>query len=158
MRKTALVLALACAGCSGLIGFDVDTSGQSTIPGSPAGGVLGGLPAFGGFSDLSFTQSTAFQNNNTSKDHITACHLTKLSLKVVSPTTANLSFLSTVDFFIEAPGLSKVHIAGISAIPQGAVTVDLTVDARDISDYAKADSFSISSTATGQQPSQNTTI
>jgi hypothetical protein len=157
MRKFfALALTLCGAGCSGLIAFDVDSSGQSTIQGSPTGGIL--PPVFSGFNNLSFSQSSQFQNNNTNKDHISACHLSKLTLKIVSPPGATLGFLDKVDFFITAPNLAKVHIAGLASIPTAATTVDLQIDDRDIAAYAKSDSFSITTEATGRQPQTTTTL
>src|SRR5438045_178215 len=148
---------LLCSGCSGLINFDVDSNGQSTIPGSPTGSLLPGIIGFQGFNNLSFSQRAEFQNNNTNKDHISECRLTKLSLKVVSPTGNTLAFLTKIDFFIEAPNLPKVHIAGLTPVP-GTVSADLTLDDRDIAAYAKSDTFSITTEASGHSPSVNTTI
>src|SRR3954467_4843741 len=112
MRPRALLLALLLAllsglptGCSSLLSFDVDSSGTTTISG---GGLLSGLPGFSGFNNLSFSQSQQFANNNTNKDHISEARLTRLTLKVTSPAGADLSFLSKIDFFIEAPGQPKV--------------------------------------------------
>ena len=156
MRRFAIA-ALLCSGCSGLINFDVDSSGQSTIPGSPTGSLLPGIIGFGGFNNLSFSQSAQFQNNNTNKDHISECRLTKLTLKVVSPGGRTLSFLTKIDFFIQAPDLPKVHIAGLNPVP-GTVSADLVLDDRDIAAYAKSDTFSITTEAAGQTPSTDTTI
>ena len=158
MHKFALALALCGTGCAGLIAFDVDSTGTSTIPGSPTGGILPSFPGFTGFNNLSFSQSSVFQNNNTNKDHISACHLSKLTLKIVSPTGATLGFLDKVDFYITAPSLAKVHIAGLASIPAAATTVDLQIDDRDIAAYAKSDSFSITTEATGRQPTTTTTL
>src|SRR5947199_8738501 len=116
MRFFATVL-LLCSGCGNLVSFDVDSSGRSTIQGTPTGSLLPGVPGFGGFSDLSFSQSADFQNNNTNKDHVTECRLTNLTLKVVSPAGGTLAFLTKIDFYIEAPQLPKVHIAGLNPVP-----------------------------------------
>jgi hypothetical protein len=155
MRHFAIVI-LLCAGCSGLINFDVDSSGQSTIQGSPTGPLLPGF-GFAGFNKMSFSQSAQFQNNNTNKDHISSCRLTKLTLKIVSPASANLSFLNQIDFYIEAPNLPKVHIAGLTPVP-GGTSADLTIDDRDIAAYAKSDTFSITTQASGRTPTTDTTI
>lgn len=154
----ALCGALAAAGCSGLISFDVSSTGTTTVQGSPLGGVLDAFPAFGGFGNLSFSQSADFRNNNTNKDHVSSCHLTRLTLKVTSPAGGNLDFLSSVHFYIQAQGLDKVHLAGLDAVPKGATTVDLQIDDRDIAAYVKQDSFSITTTGTGRSPTQNTDV
>ena len=126
MRLLAALFAIPLLSCSSLISFDVDSSGTSTIPGSPTGGLLG-LPGFSSFNNFNIAQSSQFQNNNTNKDHISECRLTKLSLKVVSPTGNTLAFLTKIDFFIEAPNLPKVHIAGLTPVP-GTVSADLSSD------------------------------
>ena len=160
MRTLALLVALCCAGCPGLgqVAFDVDSSGQSTVQGSPLGGVLPKPPAFGNFGDLSFNQSQDFANQNTNKDHIDSARVSKLTLKVTSPANGSLSFLSSIEFDIQAPNLPLVRIAEAASIPAGASSVELTLDNVDIAPYAKADSFSITTKGTGTQPSQDTTI
>jgi hypothetical protein len=157
-RMAAALLAGGLAACASLLSFDIDSSGRSTIPAGAGGGLLGGLPGFSGFGSMSFAQSSAFQNNNTNKDHVSECRLKRLTLKVVTPAGADLSFLSKIDFFIEAPGLQKVHIAGKSPLPAGATSVDLDLDDLDIAPYARSDTFSITTQASGRAPAQSTTI
>jgi hypothetical protein len=160
MRRLTLVfLMLGTAGCPGLgqVGFSVDSQGQSTFQGNPAGGLLTVFPAFGSFGNLSFNQNQTFQNNNTNKDHVAEARLTKLTLKIVSPTGATLDFLSTVEFDIGAQGLPTIRIAE-ATIPASATTVDLTLDPQDIAPYVKADTFSITTKGTGHQPATNTTV
>src|SRR5216684_3557461 len=122
-------LMLGTAGCPGLgqVAFSVDSQGQSTFQGNPAGGFLSVFPAFGGFGSLTFKQNQSFQNNNTNKDHVAEARLTRLTLKIVSPTGATLNFLSTVEFDIGAQGLPTIRIAEAN-IPANATTVDLTLD------------------------------
>jgi hypothetical protein len=160
MRILALLLALPLAGCSGLLSFDIDSSGTSTIKGQPGGGLLGlgGLPGFSGFSNLNFSSRSEFQNNNTNKDHISQARITRLKLTVQSPAGADLSFLSKIDFFIEAPSLPKVHIAGKTPLPTGQGSVDLVLDDRDIAAYARSDSFTITTEVSGHAPTSDTTV
>ena len=156
-RVTLLFLVAGIAGCPGLgqVAFDVNSQGQSTVPGAgPAGGVLNVFPSFGNFN---FSQNQTFQNNNTDKSHVDSAHLSKLTLKVVSPASANLGFLNTVEFDISAPNLPTVRIAEAS-IPANVASVDLSLDAVDIGPYVKADSFSLTTKATGHQPSSDTTL
>lgn len=146
--KALTLFAVVLSGCSSLLSFDVQQSGQTTIQG---GGLLGSL----GFGSFSFNQSQDFQNNNTNKDHISECRLTKLTLKVVSG--SDLGFLQSITFYVSAPNLPKQKIASKTAI--GAVrTVDLDLENVDIAQYAKSDQFSITTDAAGSAPAQTTTI
>ena len=161
MRRSAPfalgLLLLSVSGCGGLISFDIDQSGTSTVPAQQAG-LLSGLPGFQGFSSFNLSQSSQFANNNTNKDHITECRLTRLTLKVTNPPGTDLSFLSRIDFFISAPNLDKIHIAGIAPLPPGQSSVDLKLDDVDIAKYARSDSFSITTAVSGQSPKADTTI
>lgn len=160
MRRVALLLALACAGCPGLnqIAFDVNSTGRSQIPGSPAGGVLPQLGGFGALTNMSFNQSHDFTNNNTDKDHIDSARLARLTLKVVDPPDQTLSFLSSVQFHIKTDTLPDKVIATATSIPQGAQSIELTIPDEELADYARADSFSITTNASGTSPTRNTTL
>ena len=154
-RLASLVPALALVGCGTVVSFDVSQKAQTTIPaGGPVAGVLGGF----GFQNLNFSQSSDFQNNNTSKDHVRECRLKQLTLKVVSPPGQDLHFLTKVEFFVEAPNLEKKRIASGTSFPSGVASVDLVPDDLDLAPYVRADSFSITTAATGTSPSQQTTL
>lgn len=163
MRNFALATCLALCGCSSLLSFDVDSSGTATIQGSPTGGLLGNaLGSFSGFSNFNVSQSQSFKNENTNKDHITECRVTKFTLKVTSPVApaagADLSFLTAINFTISAPNLPDQHIAGSTHFPAGQASVGLLLDDVDIARYCKSDSFSIKTDATGHAPSQDTQV
>lgn len=164
MRRLGLLAAiLLMSSCSSLLSFDVDSTGTATIQhGPPGSGLLGGtIPGFSGFDNFNVSQSQAFQNNNTNKDHISSCRLTKLRLTVTAPSASpgnDLSFLTSIQFFISAPNLPEKRIASSSSLPVGQSVVDLAIDDLDIASYAKADSFTIKTTATGHAPAQDTTV
>jgi hypothetical protein len=165
MRNFALpaCLALLC-GCSSLLSFDVNSSGTASIQGSPTGGLLGNAlgGGFGGFNNFNVSQSQDFKNENTNKDHISECRVTRLTLKVLKPVPpaagSDLSFLTQIDFFITAPNLPRLHIAGVKNPPVGQASVDLALDNVDIAAYAKSDTFSITTDAQGRAPASDTTI
>lgn len=164
MRRLGLLAALLLLNsCSSLLSFDVDSTGTATIQHGPPGtGLIGGaLPGFNGFDNFNVSQTQAFKNNNTNKDHISSCRLTKLRLTVTSPAASpgnDLSFLTSIQFYISAPNLPEQRIASSSALPAGQSVVDLAIDDVDIASYAKADSFSITTKATGHAPAQDTTV
>jgi hypothetical protein len=159
MRKWLPLALLVCAGCPGLgqVAFDINSSGQSTVQGSPAGALISSFGTFGSLANISFSNSSDFSNNNTNKDHVTKAQLTRLTLKVVSPSSATLDFISTIEFDIGASNLPTVKIAS-GSIPAAATTVDLTCETTDLSAYVKADNFSITTKGSGHQPSQDTTV
>lgn len=170
MQKSALVRAirlgllsglclssLGSSGCSGLISFDVNSQGNSTVPGSSPLLNLGGTP-FSGFNNISFSQSQAFQNNNTNKDHVSSARLTAFTLKVSAPSSQDLSFLRSVSFKIKTSTLGPQEIAHLESFPAGAKSVQLTLDDLELAPYVKSDSFTITTDAQGQSPPQDTTL
>ena len=160
MSKPFLLALLLAAGCPGLgqVAFDIQSQGQSTIPGSPVSGVLPSALGFDGLGPTQFSQSQDFSNHNTNKDHLTSCRVSKLTLKVTSPSGQTLSFLSRIEFFIQTSSLPAVRIAEALSIPPGAITIDLAIDDQQIAPYAKSDNFSITTKASGTSPQQNTVI
>ena len=164
MRRLGLLAALLLmSSCSSLLSFDVDSTGTATIQHGPPGSVLlnNALPGFNGFDNFNVSQTQAFKNNNTNKDHISSCRLTKLQLTVTSPSASpgnDLSFLTSIKFYISAPNLPEQLIASSSALPAGQSVVNLTLENVDIANYAKADSFSITTKATGHAPAQDTSV
>lgn len=150
--------AVALAACGSLLNFDVDASGVAQIQGSPLGGLIQLPAAFAGFTDINLSQTSQFKNQDTRKDHISSVRVTRLALTVTAPASQDLSFLSSVAFSIEAPGLPKKRIAHLDAFPAGAHTINLALDDLDIAAYAKADTFSITTDASGHQPPQDTSL
>ncbi len=159
--RTALAAAAALlsAGC-GLIQFDVDSKGTTTVQGNPLGAALPGQLGSFGFTNFDLSQQAGFNNKDTRKDHISSARLTKLTMKVTSPAGQDLSFFSSMKFTIAAasPPLPSKEIAHLESFPAGASTVSLILDDVDIADYAKADSFTITTQAAGRSPNQDTTI
>lgn len=152
-------LALLSTGC-GLIQFDVTSKGVTTVQGSAVGAVLPGLSNFGGFDNFDISQQAGFNNTDTRKDHISSARLTRLTMRVTSPQGQDLSFFSSMKFSISAskPALPSRQIAHLDSFPAGATSVDLILDDVDIADYAKADTFAITTQAAGHSPTQTTTI
>ena len=156
--KAAAALVGLAAACSPSIGIDIDASGTATVQGSALGSVLSLPGGFGGLTAINLSQEAAFKNQNTDRDHITSCRVSKLALKVTSPDSQDLTFLSSISFSIAAPNLPKLRIAHLDAIPAGARSVNLSLDDAQLGAYCKADSFSITTDASGHAPPQDTTI
>jgi hypothetical protein len=161
MRTAAAALfaaaGLALAGCNPTVTFDSTVHGSSTVPGSALGS-LGGPLNLTGFNNINFSQQAALQNNNTDKNHLDHVRVKSLLLTVTSPSGSDLSFLTSLAFSIEAPGVAKAQIAHQTTFPKGQAAVQMLIDAVDLTPYAKADSLTITSAGAGTSPAQDTTI
>jgi hypothetical protein len=160
MRLSRLALpglaSLVLIACNPTVSFDSPVEATATIQGSslPISGPLTGL----GFNNINFNQSANLSNNNTDKDHVVHVTQKSFTLSVTSPSGGDLSFLQSLAFSVSAANLPTVEIAHQTVFPKGQASVDMVIDNVDLAPYAKADSFSITSTGSGTAPSKDTTI
>jgi hypothetical protein len=110
-----------------------------------------------GLQNVNASNLQGFPSNQTAKDHIQSARAKKITIKVTSPTTQDLFFLSSLAFSISATGLPDKQFAHLAPFPH-APSADLTLDDVDLAPYLKADSFSISTTASGTPPPQDTVV
>jgi hypothetical protein len=150
--------ALAPLGC-GLIQFDVPVEGDSQVPGCTGLTCVLVQLGFTQFSSLDLSQSQQWQNNQANKDKVSSAILTAASLDVTVPDGGDISFLQSLQFFVAAPDAGTVLIAEGHSFPAGQPHVDLTAHPEvELAPYVKADSMTITSNVSGQQPAQNTTV
>jgi hypothetical protein len=164
MRIVRLGLAvLSLTNCGGLVSFDVTQQGQATIPGATLlGQLLNGIPAMQGFTSFDVSQSQEFENHNAEKSLVKTARLTSVTLKITSPSDADFAFLDSIEFWAEANG-NSVRVAHKSNIASRGLrapnpTLILDLDDIDLAAFVKADTMSITSKASGRQPSQDTTF
>ena len=127
------------------------------VMGSPLGEVLGPL-AFTGFEGIDVSESQDFRNQGYTKNEMDSVRLSSIALSISAPDDGNFDFFTRLSFFAEADGLPKVEVARLDPIPKGSQSIDMDILDVELVDYASADSMTITSTATGTSPSQNTII
>ena len=162
MRRPFLMAAAVAllSGC-GLIGFDEQKTGDATVPGGGiTGTLLGALPAFGGLSTFDLTQNEDFQKN---KGLVSSVKLTSLTMQISAPNTQDYSFLDTVDFFVASDGGTPVEVAhqeNISTLGLAAPNPTLTfqLDDVELKPYVEGSTTTLTTTAGGRQPPQDTTL
>lgn len=85
-----------------------------------------------------------FSINDTRKDLVEEIRLTTLTLTVTSPAASDFSFLSSIEVFISADGLSEERVAWNNAVPADAGPVlQLTTTNSDLKEYIKKDRFKL---------------
>ena len=154
-----LVLLLLVVRCAGLDTFEVNESADSTIQGATILENLVGDIGFSGFLDMDIAQSTELQNQGVERHQIDAVHVTALSLTITDPPSGqDFTFLDSLEFYVEAPSVSRQRIAFGGPFAAGAARIELQLDDIDLAPYAAAPSMSITTEATGRRPSQTVTI
>jgi hypothetical protein len=140
--------------------FDVKAAGEATIPGSLVG-QLTGLPGISNFASLDLSQTQDFKNQNVNKDHLQSVKTKSLVLSLKDPQAGqNFAFLDSIEFYAQLPNddASKVRFAHKDAVPHDATTFPLDLDDAELLTFVVAPAMSITTSAKGRSPSQDTTI
>lgn len=93
---------------------------------------------------ISSNSKSTFDVNNTRKDLIQQIKLSKLSLKIVSPSDGDFSFLKSIEIYISTDSLEEKKVAWNDSIPSdvGNEVILETTD-EDLQEYIKSDSFTL---------------
>jgi hypothetical protein len=157
-RAVAFALLFACTTCDGIDNFQVDETSRALIPGATIVDELTELP-FGSFGDIDLSQNTELKNQGATKDNIDSVKISVLELTVIDPASGqDFTFLTSLKFFVEAPGLPRALIASGGPFPEGASKVELTLEDVELKPYATAESMSITTESNGRRPRQDTTV
>ena len=143
MRNYFFVLLLipilgGCSKIDELTKFNMDYDQTVILPSST--GV--NLPFDMFTPDTETNSETEFSVNDTRKDLIEEIKLTKLELRITSPSEADFSFLNSIEVFLSAEGLDEIKIAYLNEV-QDNVGNDLSLDTSDVDlkEYIKKDKF-----------------
>ena len=154
-----LASAILWIGCDGsLITIPVEQRAETTVA---AGTILEDLLGDMGFSDflaMDIVQSEELQNQGVAPGDVQDVRLVALSLEAKSPGGSDLSFLSSVEFWVEAPDLPRARVASAIAFPEGQAHVAFTIDDLDLTDYATSQSMTLTTEVTGHRPDEDTLV
>ena len=159
LSRTALVCIIACQGQVATI--ELSESAEATIEGqSTLGGItdLVGTLGFDGFTEMDISQSQALVNQGVQPGDIETAIVTSFTLSAVDPDDADLSFISSLEIWVEAPDLEPVLVASQIEFPEGVSVVEFDLEDVDLVDYVVSDSMNITTEATGTVPSDTITI
>ena len=133
-------LFVCCDKLDELTKFDIEYSQRATIPSST--GI--NLPFDIFTPEMETNSESKFAVNDTRKDLIEEITLTELELVLISPDTADFSFLNSIEVFISADGLDEIQIASLSEVPEDAGNrITLNTSDADLKEYIKKDEFSL---------------
>ncbi len=94
--------------------------------------------------DIESNSASTFENNNTKKDLVEEIRLEALSIVVLSPSNGDLSFLKSIEIYIEADGLDEKLIAWKDNIESNVgSSLSLETSGDDLKAYIKKDNFQL---------------
>lgn len=135
--RAACLLAVALAGCASLDQFDIELSAEVTIPGTASR--IPGISMSRGFPGGSEI-SRRIENKGVKPSDVKTARLSKGALRVVAPEDGDLSYLESLELFVEADGLEKKRVASADRqVFEGKpARVDLVLDDVELQPYVTA--------------------
>lgn len=120
--------------------FDLEYTSNITVPASAGLN----LP-FDLFTPEVTTQAESeFSVQNTNKELVEEITLDEMKLTITSPSNVRLDFLKSIEFFLEADGLSEIRVAYVEEVPDNVGTeLSLTTVENNLREYVIKDKFSL---------------
>ena len=160
--KRWLILACVCAwwacGNGALTHILVADGARTTVDsGTVIEEVLGDF-GFGELVAMDITASEELVNQGVEPGDISSAQLDSFQLSADAPEDADLSFLESVEIWVEAPELEPVLVAYADDFPVGEATVTFDVVEVDLTDYVVSESLTLSTEVRGGRPSETTEV
>jgi hypothetical protein len=153
--RLAVLASLLLVGCQ-LNAFDSTITGESTVAGVSSVAPLSAIPPFGAFSAIDFAHNADFKAEGVTKDDLNLAKVTRLTLKIESPSDQDFSFLDDVSFFARS-GDQRVLVARKSDVSGEGLhapnpTLELDTTGADLTPYVTAPTMSLEVEAHGRAP------
>lgn len=145
---------LACQ--SDLFHIEVSEQSKATVEqGTVLEDLIGDL-GFDEFVSMDITAAEELQNQGVAPGDIQEVYLTALTLSAGDG--LDLSFLHSMELYVESPGLEKVRVAWQDTFPEGESTVEFNLDEVDLTEYVVSQSVTITTEVDAQRPEEDTEV
>ncbi|UYZ58146.1 hypothetical protein [Hymenobacter latericus] len=144
LATMALLSAVACKKLDKILTFTIEDSQNIRVAGSnlPFGSVIPVAPV-----SVTTKSEDRFRNEDTRADLVKDVSLTKLTLTITDPNTANFDFLESITIYISTDQNDRVPLASLSSVPRGVRTIDLQPSGAKLDKYIKASSYTLTTEA-----------
>lgn len=130
----------SCNKLKELTQFDINYTETVTVP---ANTILN-LPFNLDDQEIESNSGSTFESNNTKKDLIDEIILKKLEIVHKSPSSDDLSFLKSIEVYIEADGLAEIRVAWKDNIENTVgKKLELETTKEDLKEYVKKDKINL---------------
>jgi hypothetical protein len=143
-RELLGLMLVASLGCE-VANVDVVRHGTATIPKDGAFEVM----RFDGFE---LTLGEIHDEMGIERKDVSDATLEQLTLEVLSPDGADLSFIDRIEVFAESDELGRVRVAYLDDVVDGARLVELETDDVDLRSYVAAPEVSLVAVIDGAMP------
>lgn len=134
------VVFIGCKKLEKLTQFEMNYSETVTVPAT----TLLNLPFNLDDREIESNSTSTFESNNTNKDLIETIYLQDLVIEHKSPSNGDLSFLQSVEVYIEAEGLPEIRVAYKENITNSVGnSLALETSKEDLKEYVKKDNINL---------------
>lgn len=151
-----LVAATSCDGT--LAHIDVKTGASAVVEGATLLEQLAGDMGFGDFVSMDLAAEEELANQGVGPGDIKDVRLIEFALTVTDPQGGDLSWLESMELYVEAPGVERALIASADSFPEGVASVSFDLYDVDLTPYAVSEEMTLATEVSGRRPDEDTTI
>lgn len=151
-----LVAATSCDGT--LAHIDVETGASAVVPGASILEQLAGDMGFGDFVSMDLAAEDELANQGVGPGDIKDVRLIEFTLTVTDPQGGDMSWLESLELYVEAPGVERALIASADDFPEGVASVSFDLYDVDLTPYAVSEAMTLATEVSGRRPDEDTTI
>lgn len=110
------------------------------------------------FTAMDLTQSAELENQGVAPGDISEVYMELLELEVAGPSGADLSFIDSVELYVEAPNLPRLLVASQDDFPAGETLVAFDLEDVDLTDYVVSERMTFDTDMAGNRPDVDTDV
>jgi hypothetical protein len=153
LREILALALLATLGCE-IADFEVERQEIATIPRERAEEPFEMMELDG----LEIVLGEVQDDHEVGREDISRAELVRITLTVIEPAAADLSFVDRIEVFAEAPDLPRVRVAHLDQTPRQSNDVELEIDDVDLRDYVASDRVTLVARIDGQAPAMDVRV
>lgn len=156
---TAAAILLAALSCKGkLFSITIADEAETVVPKGTLVETLISDFGFGEFVSMDLTEAQELQNQGVAPGDIKDVRLVIFELEATAPAGSDLSFLNSLEVWVESPGLPAVLIASQDQFPPGQALVEFEIQDVDLTEYVVSESLTLTTEVDGRRPESSTTV
>ncbi|MCK6513903.1 hypothetical protein L6R46_02435 [Myxococcota bacterium] len=149
----------AATSCDGTLAhIDVKTGASAVVEGATLLEQLAGDMGFGDFVSMDLAAEEELANQGVGPGDIKDVRLIEFALTVTDPQGGDLSWLESMELYVEAPGVERALIASADSFPEGVASVSFDLYDVDLTPYAVSEEMTLATEVSGRRPDNDTTI
>ena len=149
----------AATSCDGTLAhIDVKTGASAVVEGATLLEQLAGDMGFGDFVSMDLAAEEELANQGVGPGDIKDVRLIEFALTVTDPQGGDLSWLESMELYVEAPGVERALIASADSFPEGVASVSFDLYDVDLTPYAVSEEMTLATEVSGRRPDEDTTI